>query len=213
MTTKNLTIPLLESDIRQLTIGDIVYLDGLIYTCRSQFQMRALEQDILPPIDFKKLNVMLHMGGVMKKVENEWKVVSLLCTSSYRFEKLGAPIINKLGIRAIIGKSTMGVKTMQAMKEAGCVHLSWGALIGNILAKNVKRVVDVYNLDELGTLEATWVLEVENFGPFIVDIDTKGHNLFNLVKDHVNKKFEKAYEKYGIPKEQATDDTLGGILA
>ncbi len=91
----------------------------------------------------------------MKKAANSWEAVSLLCTSIIRFEKLGAPIINKLGVRAIIGKSTMGAKTMYAMKEAGCVHLSWGALIGNILAKNVKKVVDVYDLDELGPLEST----------------------------------------------------------
>ncbi|MFC1916053.1 fumarate hydratase C-terminal domain-containing protein [Chloroflexota bacterium] len=198
MDTKRLAIPLLEREVRQLNVGDNVYLDGLIYTCRSLFQIRAVEQNILPPIDFKKMNVMFHMGGIMKRVASGWTVVSLLATSSIRFEKLGAPIINKLGIRAIIGKGTMGVDTMQAMKEVGCVHLSWGALIGNILARKVKRVVDVYNLDELGTLEATWVLEVENFGPFIVDIDAKGNNLFHRVNTQVNEKLEAAYKKYGI---------------
>jgi len=198
MITKRLTIPLSEEEVRQLNIEDVVYLDGRIYTCRSLFQIRAVEQDILPPIDFRKLNVMLHMGGIMKKAANSWEAVSLLCTSSIRFEKLGAPIINKLGVRAIIGKSTMGTKTMYAMKEAGCVHLSWGALIGNILAKNVKKVVDVYDLDELGPLESTWVLEVENFGPFVVDIDTKGNNLFNNVSAEADKRFEAAYERYGI---------------
>lgn len=198
MTTKRLTIPVSETEVRRLNVEDVVYLDGLIYTCRSLFQIRAVEQDILPPIDFKKMNVMFHMGGIMKKVKNRWKAVSLLCTSSIRFEKLGSPIINKLGVRAIIGKSTMGAQTMQEMKESGCVHLSWGALIGNILAKNVKRVVDVYNIDELGPLEATWVLEVENFGPFIVDIDSKGNNLFNHVNAQVSQKLEAAYEKYGI---------------
>lgn len=70
--------------------------------------------------------------------------------------------------------------------------------MGNILAKKVKRVVDVYNLDELGVLEATWVLEVENFGPFIVDIDTKGNNLFHQVNAQVRKNLEATYEKYGI---------------
>ncbi len=198
MATKRLTIPLSEKEVRRLNIEDIVYLDGLIYTCRSLFQIRAVEQDILPPIDFRKMNVMFHMGGVMKRVQNRWEAVSLLCTSSIRFEKLGAPIINKLGIRAIIGKSTMGMQTMMAMKEVGCVHLSWGALIGNILAKRVKKVVDVYDLDELGPLESTWVLDVENFGPFIVDIDASGHNLFDRVNGRVNRKLEAAYEKYGI---------------
>jgi tartrate/fumarate subfamily iron-sulfur-dependent hydro-lyase beta chain len=198
MITRRLTVPLSEGDVRRLNIGDIVYLDGLIYTCRSLFQIRAVEQNILPPIDFKRMNVMLHMGGMMKKVENRWSVTSMVCTSSIRFEKLGSAIINKLGVRAIIGKSTMGRKTMQTMKEAGCVHLSLGALMGNILAKNVRRVVDVYDLDELGILESTWVLEVENFGPLIVDIDANGNNLFNRVNGEVNKRLEAAYEKYGI---------------
>ena len=213
MITKRLTIPLLEKDVRQLNIRDVVYLDGLIYTCRSLFQIRAVEQDILPPIGFKKMNVMFHMGGIMKKVENEWIAVSLLCTSSIRFEKLGAPIIKKLGVRAIIGKGTMGVETMRAMKEVGCAHLSWGGLMGTMLAKNVKRVVDVYDLEELGPLEATWVLEIENFGPFIVDIDTNGNNLFDQVNEQVNKKLETAYEKYGIKDFTYTGaDTEAGCL-
>jgi len=198
MLTRGLPIPLFEEEVRQLNIEDVVYLDGLIYTCRSLFQIRALEQNILPPIDFEKINVMFQMGGIMKKVEGKWTVASLLCTSSIRFEKLGAPMIRKLSVRAIVGKGTMGVETMRAMKEVGCVRLSWGGLMGNILAKKVKRVVDVYNLDELGVLEATWVLEVENFGPFIVDIDTKGNNLFHQVNAQVRKNLEATYEKYGI---------------
>jgi tartrate/fumarate subfamily iron-sulfur-dependent hydro-lyase beta chain len=198
MAAKRLSIPLSEKDVRGLNIWDVVYFDGLIYTCRSQFQIRAVEQEILPPVDFKKLNVMLHMGGIMKKVGESWIPLSLLCTSSIRFEKLGAQIINKLGVRAIIGKSTMGAGTMKAMKRLGCVHLAWGALIGNILAEKVKKVVEVHYLDELGPLEATWIFEVENFGPFVVDIDAHGNNLFDRLNTDVELQFKKAYEKYGI---------------
>ncbi len=198
MTSKRLTIPLSEGDVRQLNIGDTVCLDGLVFTCRSQFQMRALERNLLPPIDFRQSNVMFHMGGIMKKTGDGWVPVSLLATSSIRFEKLGAPIIKKLGLRAIIGKSTMGIKTMQAMKEAGGVHLAWGAVMGNILAEKVKRVVAVYDLEEMGMLEAPWLLEVENFGPFVVDIDAHGNNLFSWVNAQVEENFKKAYEKYGV---------------
>ena len=198
MATERLTLPLSEADVRRLNIRDVIYLDGQIYTCRSLFQIKAVEQDVLPPMDFEKLNVMLHMGGIMKKVDETWIPVSLLGTSSIRFEKLGAQIIKKLNVRAIIGKSTMGKSTMKAMKAHGCVHLSWGALIGNILAEKVIRVVDVYNLDELGPLEATWIFEVENFGPFVVDIDTHGNNLFDRVNDDVDNRFKKAYEEYDV---------------
>ena len=198
MATERLTLPLSEADVRRLHIGDVIYLDGRIYTCRSLFQIKAVEADVLPPIDFDELNVMLHMGGIMKKVEETWIPVSLLGTSSIRFEKLGAEIIKKLNVRAVIGKSTMGAQTMKAMKAHGCVHLAWGALIGNILAEKVIRVVDVYDLDELGPLEATWILDVENFGPFVVDIDTHGNNLFDRVNEDVEQRFKSAYEEYHI---------------
>ncbi|HEX78157.1 MAG TPA: fumarate hydratase [Dehalococcoidia bacterium] len=197
MATKRLTIPLSQEDVRGLKVGDIVYLDGLIYTARSLFQLQVVEQDILPPIDFSRLNVMVHIGPVMKKVGDSWMPVSMAPTSSIRFEKLGPTIIKKLGVRAFIGKTTMGEKTMQAMKEYGCVHLSVVGVMGNIFAKQVKRVVEVHNL-ELGIPEATWVMEVENAGPFIVDIDTHGNNLFHQVNAEVEKRFDQVYEKYGL---------------
>jgi tartrate dehydratase beta subunit/fumarate hydratase class I family protein len=56
-------------------------------------------------------------------------------------------------------------------------------------------------MDEVGKTEATWVMELEKGGPFIVDIDTKGNNLFHQIDKDVAAKFEKFYEKFGISKE------------
>lgn len=198
MAVKRLNLPLSEEEVRSLNVWDVVYLSGQIFACRSRFHIRAIEENILPPVDFKRVNAMLHMGGIMRQVDCEWTPISLLCTSSIRFEKLGAPIIEKLGLRAIMGKSTMGPGTMKAMKELGCVHLTWGALIGNVLAKKVKKVIAVHDLETLGPMEATWLFEVEDFGPFVVDIDTKGNNLFDSVHAKVKRNLGKVYEKYDI---------------
>lgn len=201
MPEKYLKIPLKEEDVRGLDIGDIVFLDGPVYTGRSLFHIRAVDQNIIPPIDFSVMNVLLHIGPVMERVEDIWRPVSMAPTSSIRFEKYGASIIKKLGIRAIIGKTTMGIGTMEMMKKFGAVHLTVVGVIGNILAKQVKKVIGVYFLEELGKTEATWVMELERGGPFIVDIDTKGNNLFHQVNRDVNLRFEKFYEKFGIPKD------------
>lgn len=208
MTRRRLATPLSETVVRKLALSDEVYLDGLIYTCRSQFQIRALEQGVLPPLDFGELNVMFHMGGIMRKVEGRWSAVSLLATSSYRFDKLTPSIIKKLGVRAIIGKGTMGWRTMAAMEEEGCVHLSWGAVMGNVLAGRVRNVPGVYGLDELGPVEATWVLEVEEFGPFVVDIDAHGNNLFFEVRDRADARLASIYEEYNISDFAYTSDGI-----
>jgi len=201
MAEKYLKIPLAEDDVRGLDIGDVVFLDGPVYTGRSLFHIRAVDQNIIPPIGFKKMNVLMHIGPVMEQVDDLWRPVSMAPTSSIRFEKYGAAIIKKLGIRGIIGKTTMGVGTMEMMKEFGTVHLTVVGIMGNFLAKQVKKVLGVYFLEELGRTEATWVMELEKGGPFIVDIDTKGNNIFHQVNKDVASKFEKFYEKFGISKE------------
>ena len=39
-------------------------------------------------------------------------------------------------------------------------------------------MLDVYWLKELGLAQAVWVLDVENFGPFLVESDLAGNSLF-----------------------------------
>lgn len=196
--TVRLRVPLRENDITSLNIGDAVYFDGVFYTGRTLFQRQVVEKNILPPIDFPNLNLFLHVGPVMRLADGRWEPVSIDPTSSFRFEKFGASIIKKLNVRAIVGKTTMGPATMEAMKEYGCVHLTKVGIYGKVLASRVKRVVDVYNLKEFGITEATWLMEAENFGPFIVDMDTKGRNYFEFIDEDVSRQVLSAYERFGV---------------
>jgi len=206
MAEKNLRIPLKEEDVRGLEIGDVVFLSGPVYTGRSLFHIRAVDQNIIPSIDFKEMNVLMHIGPVMEKVDDSWRPVSMAPTSSIRFEKYGAAIIKRLGIRAIIGKTTMGRETMEMMKQFGAVHLTVVGIMGNLLANQVKKVLGVYFLEELGRTEATWVMELDKGGPFIVDIDTKGNNLFHQINQEVESKFKEFYRKFGIPEDYRYTD-------
>ena len=54
-------------------------------------------------------------------------------------------------------------------------------------------------LDEIGHTEATWILDVENFGPFVVDIDTNRNNLFSSINEYSQKRLKEIYGKHGIP--------------
>jgi len=67
-----------------------------------------------------------------------------------------------------------------------------------VLATRVKRVLGVYGLEDVGMIEATWVLEVEDFGPFIVDIDARGDNLFQHINRDVVTKAREVYNHFGL---------------
>ena len=147
---RNITLPLSEADAESLKLGEMVTVSGLLFTGRSRFHIRAIEDNVYPPIDYEKINCFFHVGPVMRQTDDGWEVVSCEPTSSIRFERYGADVVRKFHLRTLIGKTTMGPATAQALKEVRGVYLSKIGLSGNALRGQVKKVHDVYFLDELG---------------------------------------------------------------
>ena len=200
---KNLRLPMSESTARSLKLGEIVTVSGLLFTGRSRLHIRAIEENIFPPIDYERINCFFHVGPVMKKEDGIWRVVSCEPTSSIRFERYGANVVRKFRLRTLIGKTTMGARTAAALKEVGGVYLSKIGLSGNSLRKQIRKVHNVYFLDELGKTEATWIYEVEDFGPFFVAIDAEGNNYFELLASDVEKKIPEIEREMGIASDYA----------
>ena len=188
-----------RADASALALGEIVAVSGMVFTGRSRFHIRAIEDKVFPPLDFVKINCFLHAGPVMRKAGDEWKIVTIEPTSSIRFERYGADVIRKFNLRTLIGKTTMGPRTAEALQETGGVYLSKIGLCGNQLRDQVMKVHGVYFLDELGKTEATWVLEVKNFGPFFVAIDAQGNNYFENMNMDIKKRMPEIMAKLGIP--------------
>jgi len=51
----------------------------------------------------------------------------------------------------------------------------------------------VYWLEELGLAQAVWVLDVENFGPFLVESDLDGNSLFERENAKIAPGLDKLY--------------------
>jgi tartrate/fumarate subfamily iron-sulfur-dependent hydro-lyase beta chain len=195
----DLKLPLSERDARRLKIGDMVTVSGMLFTGRSRFHIRAIEEDILPPIDYEKINCFFHVGPVMRQTDQGWDIVSIEPTSSIRFERYGGDVVRKLGLRTLIGKTTMGKGTAEALKEVGGVHLTKIGICGNQISQQVRKVHNVYFVDELGKTEATWVFEVEEFGPFFVDIDSEGRNYFDELDVDIHRRLLEVSKSLKIP--------------
>jgi tartrate/fumarate subfamily iron-sulfur-dependent hydro-lyase beta chain len=198
---RDLTLPLSADEARELKLGEMVTVSGPVFTGRSLFHIRAIEDDILPPIDFDEINCFFHVGPVMRGTEAGWEIVSIEPTSSIRFERYSPDVVRKLNLHTLIGKTTMGPGTAEALQEVGGVHLSKIGVCGNLLRRQVQRVVDVFFLDELGKTEATWVFEVERFGPFFVSIDAHGNNYFQDLDERTRERIRGVHADLGIPED------------
>ena len=174
----------LTSPVREpldfLEVGDIVYLSGVIATARDQVHKKIAVEGVDPPTDMRGLAIW-HAGPVAVKKGGEWAIVSIGSTTSTRMEAVEAEFIERTGVKIVIGKGFMGEKTANACKKHGCIVAIYPGGLGALGAKAVKKVLAVYWLEELGMPEAMWVLEVENLGPLIVTIDTRGHNMRDIL--------------------------------
>ena len=177
MAEYHLTAPLTEEDVTQLKLGDTVYLSGKAFTCRSRLQKYIFDEGHKLPFDTADRNILIHNGPIVIRENGAWKLVSFMPTSSIRFEKWGARAVKEWGLRMIIGKTTMGEETMAMMQKMGCVHVSPQGVSPNLWASQI-QITDVELFDELGTIEATWHMTVDKLGPFVVDIDCYGNNLY-----------------------------------
>lgn len=200
MKTYYLDIPLKDEDVEKLEVGDMVYLTGSIFTCRSRLQQYIFDKGYELPFSTKDRNCLIHVGPIIRKEEDEWNLISFMPTSSIRFEKWGAKSVEEWDLKMIVGKTTMGEETMNMMKEKKCVHVSPQCVSPNLWVDSIS-IKDVFFLEELGSIEASWHMDLDKLGPFVVDIDTKGNNLFDDIDKIVNKNKETAYEILNIPKD------------
>ena len=137
--TQHLQLPLSENEARSLELGTMVTVSGVLFTGRSRFHIRAIDDDLVPPLDYEVVNCFFHVGPVMRREGGGWHVVSIEPTSSIRFERYAGEVIRKLGLRVLIGKTTMGRTTSEALRDVGGVHLTKIGVCGNQLAggKNI----------------------------------------------------------------------------
>ncbi|AUI36460.1 fumarate hydratase [Geobacillus sp. G4] len=174
----DLVPPLSEEQVRQLRVGDVVRISGVIYTGRDAIHKYLMDHDA--PVDLNG-QIIYHCGPVMlKDEEGRWHAKAAGPTTSIREEPYQGDIMKKFGVRAVIGKGGMGAKTLQALKEHGGVYLNAIGGAAQYYADCIKSVEGV-DLLEFGIPEAMWHLRVENFTA-VVTMDSHGNSLHEDVE-------------------------------
>jgi len=194
MATHNLRTPLSESDARKLRIGDTLFISGLMFTARDQAHRRALEiagKGGSLPFSLKGM-VVFHCGPIVQKKNGDWQIVAAGPTTSARMDYIEGEFVERFEVRIVVGKGGMGTKTADAMKRFGAAYCDFTGGAAVLAAKSVKRVRGVEWLD-LGAPEAVWILEVGDFGPLTVAIDSLGQNLHSQISARVEENRLKIY--------------------
>lgn len=204
MKTFKFKLPVQREQIDELSVGDIVYLTGRIITLRDRSHRRIeeyAEKRLELPFNLKDCAA-LHCGPIIKKVgENAWEAVDIGATSSSRFSPFIPPLIHQYGINIIVGKGNLFKGAVEALKSRGAAFLLAIGGCAALYGSQVKKVRANY-WQEFGMADSVWELEMENFGPLSVGIDSRGGNQYrNLREIRLKKSLESVYKEIGIDPE------------
>lgn len=196
MATYHLTIPVSDDEIKQLHIGDQVFLTGVMVTGRDAAHTYIIDNFVKtggqPPSseaavyeELKKLfkgSAIYHCGPVVRQDDTgKWHFVAAGPTTSIREEPYQADVMGHFDIKAVIGKGGMGPKTLQGCKDHTYVYLHAVGGAATLIADSVKEVLNVHKKDEFGMPEAFWVIRVEAF-PGVVTMDTHEQSIHAQVE-------------------------------
>lgn len=185
-------------DLAKLKLGDVVYLDGTVYTAREGAYMRALEAGEALPMDLpKESGANFHCSPAASIADDgTFTLGAVTATASFRFSKWIGEWLALSGAKLILGKGGMSSADYRThFVPHGAIYLTTvGYGTGALLGRGVKRVKDVHWRKELGLAQAMWVVEVENFGPFIVESNMNGDSLFERENAAISAGLAEAYE-------------------
>ncbi|MCL2046430.1 MAG: Fe-S-containing hydro-lyase [Oscillospiraceae bacterium] len=173
MTT--ITSPLTDESIRKLVAGELVLLNGIVYTGRDAAHKRMVELlDAGIALPFDADSQTIYYTGPCPAPPGR-VIGSAGPTTSLRMDAYSLPLI-EAGLKVMIGKGSRNEAVVDAIKEYCGLYLSAIGGAGALMAQCIIEAV-VVAFDDLGP-EAVYKLKVREM-PLVVAIDYKGNSVYN----------------------------------
>jgi L(+)-tartrate dehydratase beta subunit len=201
MTHHVLRTPITEAQARVLRVNDTVTLEGALYGIRDANQIALFDQGRSTRFDMRG-HAALHTAPNVRKVAPSpehptgYAPLCVGTTTSARMERFTQPLLEKLGVRLIIGKGGLGPASLQAFAQFGGAYL---AVIGGTAALEttwVEAIEDV-DMDDLNP-ESLWKFRVKGFGPLLVAMDSHGASLYEAVDRAARARRADALARLGV---------------
>ena len=131
-----LTTPVTEEQVRRLRVGDRVTLEGTLFGIRDATQIHMFDRGRRTRFDLRG-HAVIHTAPNLRKVEPSpehpagYAPVCVGTTTSDRMERLTRPLMEREGVRIIIGKGGLREDSLRAFQELGGCYL---AVVGGAAA-------------------------------------------------------------------------------
>ena len=201
MAEHELTMPVSEADVRNLKVGDHVVLQDVLFGIRDATLIHMFDRGRETRLDLDG-HAVIHTAPNVKKVPVSnacpagYQAICIGTTTSARMERFTRPLMERNGVRMIIGKGGLGEESARAFQDLGGVYL---AIIGGTAALEttwIEQILDV-DMDDLNP-ESLWQFRIKDFGPLLVAMDAFGGSLYDVVRTNADDKRAAALARMGV---------------
>ena len=174
MAEYHMTTPLTDEDVSKLQAGDIVYLNGTIYTARDAAHKRLVDLiEAGEELPFDLQGSVIYFVGPTPPKPGE-PIGSAGPTTSYRMDPF-APRLIAAGLKGMIGKGNRSQEVIEAIRKYKAVYFGAIGGAGALIAKSIVSS-EIIAYEDLGP-EAIRRLEVRDLPLFVIN-DTVGGDLY-----------------------------------
>ena len=192
MTHHILPMPITEDQVRALRVGDTVTLEETLYGIRDATQIHMFDHGRRTKFNLQG-HAVIHTAPNLRKVErvgnnhSGYEAVCVGTTTSDRMERFTRPLMEREGVRIIIGKGGLRDGSLAAFRDLGgaaALETTW-----------IEAVEDV-DMDDLNP-ESLYKFRIKGFGPLLVAMDSHGGSLYAAVNDEAARRRQAVLEKLG----------------
>jgi L(+)-tartrate dehydratase beta subunit len=177
MTHHVLDMPIDEAQVRALHIGDTVTLERTLFGIRDATLIAMFDRGRRTRFDLKG-HAVIHTAPNVRKTDprpdnsSGYEPLCIGTTTSMRMERFTRPLMEREGVRLIVGKGGMGPATLEAFRTLGGAYL---AVVGGAAALETTWIeaIEEVDLDDLHP-ESLWKFRIKGFGPLLVTMDSHG---------------------------------------
>lgn len=201
MAHHELQMPISEEQVRRLRVNDTVTLQRTLYGIRDATLIHMFDRGRTTRFDLQG-HAVIHTAPNVRKVSASaehpagYAPVCIGTTTSDRMERFTRPLMQREGVRLIVGKGGMRDDSLAAFRDMGGAYL---AIIGGTAALEttwIEQIEDV-DLDDLNP-ESLWRFRIRDFGPLLVAMDSHGASLYDAVRREADANREKVLRSLGV---------------
>ena len=194
-------MPVSEEQVRALRVNDTVTLQKTLFGIRDATQIHMFDRGRATRFDLNG-HAVIHTAPNVEKVPPSstypagYRPICIGTTTSDRMERFTRPLMERNGVRLIVGKGGLREGSAAAFRELGGAYL---AIIGGTAALEttwIEQIEDV-DLDDLNP-ESLWKFRIRDFGPLLVAMDSHGQSLYDVVNAQARSRRAQVLASLGV---------------